>query len=76
MTFNDIANRIAKELTKTYEEKFGDTSSALESYGPYGLTSPSSFMKEGYEKAMEVVRQTLCEIVSEEIKSKNLDFLL
>lgn len=80
MTFNDIANRIVEGLTKTYEEEFrGDLIiQAAAAYDPVNnhINHDREMKRLGYEKATEVVRQTLCKIISEEIKSKNLDFLL
>ena len=81
MTFNDIANRITSDLIKEHDKEFGKNSStayvANSMYHSYSNEERDLTMRrEGYEKATEVVRQTLYKIVSEEIKSKNLDFLL
>ena len=40
------------------------------------ISHDRTLIREGYEKAMDVVRQAMYKIVTEEIKSKNLDFLL
>ena len=81
MTLNDIANRIASDLIKEHDKEFGNSIStayvANSMYHSYSNEERDLTMRrEGYEKATEVVRQTLYKIVSEEIKSKNLDFLL
>lgn len=81
MTLNDIANRIASDLLKEHDKEFGNSIStayvANSMYHSYSNEERDLTMRrEGYEKATEVVRQTLYKIVSEEIKSKNLDFLL
>ena len=81
MTFNDIANRIVSDLLKEHDKEFGNNIStayvANSMYHSYSNEERDLTMRrEGYEKATEVVRQTLYKIVSEEIKSKNLDFLI
>ena len=81
MTLNDIANRITSDLLKEHDKEFGNNIStayvANSMYRSYSNEERDLTMRrEGYEKATEVVRQTLYKIVSEEIKSKNLDFLL
>ena len=81
MTFNDIANRIVSDLLKEHAKEFGNNISteyvANSMYHSYSNEERDLTMRrEGYEKATEVVRQTLYKIVSEEIKSKNLDFIL
>lgn len=84
MTFNDIASRIAAELTEKYEKELcnnkPNTQIAFDpiTFNTININSDLArdLIKEGYEKATEVVRQTLYKIVSDEIKSKNLDFLL
>ena len=81
MTLNDIANRIASDLLKEHDKEFGNNiSTAYVANSMYHFYSNEerdlTMRREGYEKATEVVRQTLYKIVSEEIKSKNLDFLL
>ena len=81
MTLNDIANRIASDLLKEHDKEFGNNIStayvANSMFHSYSNEERDLTMRrEGYEKATEVVRQTLYKIVSEEIKSKNLDFLL
>ena len=81
MTFNDIANRITSDLIKEHDKEFRNNISteyvANSMYHSYSNEERDLTMRrEGYEKAVDVVRQTLYEIVSEEIKSKNLDFLL
>ena len=81
MTLNDIINKIAAELTQEHDKEFGNGVSTtyvdnnMSRY--YNNEEHDRTMKrEGYEKAMEVIRRTLYKIVSEEIKSKNLDFIL
>lgn len=81
MTLNDIATRIAEELIKEHDKEFGNN--ILTAYAANGMYHSCSneerdltMRREGYEKATEVVRKTLYKIVSEEIKSKNLDFIL
>lgn len=81
MTFNDVAKRIAAELTQEYDKEFGNRVPA--EYAAKNMIHIYSneerdliMRKDGYEKAMDVVRQVLYKIVTEEIKSKNLDFLL
>lgn len=82
MTLNDIANRIASDLLKEHDKEFGNNISTADfaansMYHSYSNEARDLTMRrEGYEKATEVVRQTLYKIVSDEIKSKNLDFLL
>lgn len=81
MTLNDIAKRIAAELAQEHDKEFGNRVSTT--YADKNMLHIYSneerdlnMRREGYEKAMDVVRQALYKIVSEEIKSKNLDFLL
>ena len=81
MTFNDIANRITSDLIKEHDKEFGNHVSTT--YADNNMLHIYSneehdlnMRREGYEKAMDVVREALYKIVSEEIKSKNLDFLL
>lgn len=81
MTLNDVINKIAAELTLEHDKEFGANISTtyvdnnMSRY--YSNEEHDRTMKrEGYEKAMEVIRRALYKIVSEEIKSKNLDFLL
>ena len=81
MTLNDVINKIAAELTLEHDKEFGHSISTtyvdnnmFRSYSPE--ERDLSMRREGYEKAMEVIRRTLHKIVSEEIKSKNLDFIL
>ena len=81
MTLNDIAKRIAAELTQEHDKEFGNPVSTT--YADNNMIHIYSneerdfnMRREGYEKAMDVVRQTLYKIVSDEIKSKNLDFIL
>ena len=81
MTLNDITERIAVELTKEHDKEFGNNFPGV--YADKNMIHVCSdierdheMMRKGYEKAAEVVRQTLYKIVSDEIKSKNLDFLL
>ena len=72
MTLNDVIEKIAAELTKEHDKEFGDNI-------PYMLSDMErdlTMRRQGYEKAAEIVRQTLYKIVSDEIKSKNLDFIL
>ena len=81
MTLNDIAKRLAADLAQEHDKEFGNRVSTT--YADKNMLHIYSneerdltMRREGYEKAVDVVRQTLYEIVSEEIKSKNLDFLL
>ena len=81
MTFNDVAKRIAAELAQEYDKEFGNRVPA--EYADENMIHIYSneerdliMRRDGYEKAMDVVRQVLYKIVTEEIKSKNLDFLL
>lgn len=81
MTLNDVINKIAAELTLEHDKEFGNSISTtyvdnnmFRSYSPE--ERDRTMKREGYEKAMEVIRRTLYKIVSEEIKSKNLDFIL
>ena len=81
MTLNDIINKIAVELTQEHDKEFGNPVSTT--YADNNILHIYSneerdfnMRREGYEKAMDVVRQTLYKIVSDEIKSKNLDFIL
>lgn len=79
MTLNDIVNKIAEELTKKYKEEFDDTQPIFNSTNDMiytNLNRERDLQKKGYEKATEVVRQTLYKIVSEEIKAQKLDFIL
>ena len=81
MTLNDVINKIAAELTLEHDKEFGaNISTAYVDNNMFRSYSPEerdlSMRREGYEKAMEVIRRTLHKIVSEEIKSKNLDFIL
>ena len=81
MTLNDIAKRIAAELAQEHDKEFGNhVSTTYADKNMLHIYSNEerdlSMRREGYEKAMDVVRQALYKIVSEEIKSKNLDFLL
>lgn len=86
MTLNDIVNKIAEELTKNYNREFGDKIDIqTRSYDPINNvvhinTDPTNrdfaLRREGYEMASEVVRQTLYKIISEEIRSQKLDFIL
>ena len=86
MTFNDVINRIADELTKNYNREFVDKIDIQTgSYDPVNNvvhinTDPTNrdfaLRREGYEMATEVVRQTIYKIISEEIKSQKLDFVL
>ena len=81
MTFNDVAKRLAADLAQEYDKEFGNRVSA--EYADKNMIHIYSneerdliMRRDGYEKAMDVVRQVLYKIVTEEIKSKNLDFLL
>ena len=74
MTLNDIATRIAEELIKEHDKEFGNICSGVHAYS--NEERDRALVQDGYEKATEVVRKTLYKIVSEEIKSKNLDFIL
>ena len=81
MTLNDIMEKIAVELTKEHDKEFRNNFPGV--YEDKNMIHAFSneerdheMMRKGYEKAMDVVRQTLYKIVSDEIKSKNLDFLL
>ena len=83
MTFNDVINRIADELTTQYEKEFsGDlnmrafNNTAYISPDPVSRDRARALRREGYEAATEVVRQTLYKIISEEIRSQKLDFIL
>ena len=81
MTLNDVINKIAAELTLEHDKEFGNSiSTAYVDNNMFRSYSPEerdrTMKREGYEKAMEVIRRTLYKIVSEEIKSKNLDFIL
>ena len=81
MTLNDVINKIAAELTLEHDKEFGNSISTAyvdnNMFHSYNNEERDRTMKrEGYEKAMEVIRRTLYKIVSEEIKSKNLDFIL
>lgn len=81
MTLNDIATRIAEELIKEHDKEFGNICSGVYAnknmYNAYSNEERDrALVQDGYEKATEVVRKTLYKIVSEEIKSKNLDFIL
>ena len=81
MTLNDVINKIAAELALEHDKEFGNGVSTT--YVDNNMTRyynneerDRTMKREGYEKAMEVIRRTLYKIVSEEIKSKNLDFIL
>lgn len=81
MTLNDVINKIAAELTLEHDKEFGvNISTAYVDNNMFRAYSNEdhdlTMRREGYEKAMEVIRRTLHKIVSEEIKSKNLDFIL
>ena len=81
MTLNDITKRLAADLAQEHDKEFGNRVSTT--YADNNMLHIYSneerdlnMRREGYEKAMDVVRESLYKIVSEEIKSKNLDFLL
>lgn len=81
MTLNDVINRIADELTTQYEKEFsGDLSvrtfNNTAHISPDPVSRDRALRREGYEAATEVVRQTLYKIISEEIRSQKLDFIL
>ena len=81
MTFNDVIEKIAAELTKTYENEFGGDLSVrafnnTAHISPDPVSRDRALRREGYERATEVVRQTLYKIISEEIRSQKLDFIL
>ena len=81
MTLNDVINKIAAELTLEHDKEFGhgvSTTYVDNNMARYynNEEHDRTMRREGYEKAMEVIRRTLYKIVSEEIKSKNLDFIL
>ena len=81
MTFNDVAKRLAADLTQEYDKEFGNRVSA--EYADKNMIHIYSneerdliMRRDGKRKSKCDCWQVLYKIVTEEIKSKNLDFLL